>query len=314
MEIMCLIGHYRLRLRVNILGIISYILIFCACSGFHGSGNNDSESTDSLTLHSDSLESIEKYIALSSASDAIEWMKESGEWNKYSAGILPQMAEDEVSYVEKLINSDKPTFIIVDKATMKIYLYDKFGREIKNYGMACSRYYGTKHKWKDNRTPEGFFSVEGIYDSTDWLYTDDDGNTSQVKGQFGPRFIRLNIPITRSIGIHGTCSPWSIGGRRSHGCIRLTNENILDLVERVEKGAPVIVSPGPYDMFVNQKEGYRIPSVSPVRGTPRAKAASYSPAKGLSSQEKTLNVEKSDSISQNTNDVEEVSAEPSGSE
>ena len=68
--------------------------------------------------------------------------------------------------------------------------------------MACAKNYGTKHKKADSRTPEGFFEVEGIYNSTDWLYTDDDGVTSKKKGQFGPRFIRLKIPVTSQIGIH----------------------------------------------------------------------------------------------------------------
>ena len=41
--------------------------------------------------------------------------------------------------------------------------------------------FGTKHEKGDSRTPEGLFSVEGIYDSTDWLFTDDDGVTSKKK-------------------------------------------------------------------------------------------------------------------------------------
>ena len=40
---------------------------------------------------------------------------------------------------------------------------------------------------------------------------------SKKKGQFGPRFIRLKIPGTTQIGIHGTCAPWSIGHRVRHG-------------------------------------------------------------------------------------------------
>lgn len=86
------------------------------------------------------------------------------------------------------------------------------------------------------------------------MFTDDNGVTSKVKGQFGPRFIRLKIPTTSQIGIHGTCAPWSIGNRCSHGCIRITNENILELVEFVEVGMPIIVNPGRKDILVNMRD------------------------------------------------------------
>lgn len=187
---------------------------------------------------------------------------------RYNAGILPRMLDEVPEYAIKLLNSTHDGFIIVDKYTMRVILYDKYGCVRKEYKMACSKNYGTKHKRRDNRTPEGFFSIEGIYDSTDWLFTDDDGITSQVKGQFGPRFLRLKVPVTSQIGIHGTCAPWSLGGRRSHGCIRISNENILELAELVAPGMPVIVSPGRRDMAVNEEEGYDIPAVSTGKTRP----------------------------------------------
>lgn len=190
---------------------------------------------------------------------------------KYNAGILPRMLAEVPDYAIRLLNDTcSRGFIIVDKFTMRVLLYDVYGRVQKDYKMACSKNYGTKHKKADNRTPEGFFSIEGIYDSTEWLFTDDDGVQSPVKGQFGPKFLRLKIPVTSQIGIHGTCAPWSLGGRRSHGCIRIANENILELAELVVPGMPVIVSPGRRDMAVNEEEGYDIPAVSTgkVRPTP----------------------------------------------
>jgi lipoprotein-anchoring transpeptidase ErfK/SrfK len=41
--------------------------------------------------------------------------------------------------------------------------------------------------------------------------------------------------------IHGTTQPWSIGGAVSSGCIRMMNEEVIDLFNRVEIGATVIV-------------------------------------------------------------------------
>jgi len=41
--------------------------------------------------------------------------------------------------------------------------------------------------------------------------------------------------------IHGTNEPWTIGHNVSSGCIRLTNDDVADLYDRVPVGAKVIV-------------------------------------------------------------------------
>ena len=41
--------------------------------------------------------------------------------------------------------------------------------------------------------------------------------------------------------IHGTNEPWTIGTNASSGCIRLTNEDIVDLYNRTPIGAKVVV-------------------------------------------------------------------------
>ncbi len=41
--------------------------------------------------------------------------------------------------------------------------------------------------------------------------------------------------------IHGTTEPWSIGLDISSGCIRMNNDDVIDLYSRVEVGAKVIV-------------------------------------------------------------------------
>ena len=43
--------------------------------------------------------------------------------------------------------------------------------------------------------------------------------------------------------IHGTNDPTTIGKQVSSGCIRLTNDDVTDLYERVQIGANVIVLP-----------------------------------------------------------------------
>lgn len=41
--------------------------------------------------------------------------------------------------------------------------------------------------------------------------------------------------------IHGTSEPWTIGTEASSGCIRMFNEDVIDLYDRVAVGAAVIV-------------------------------------------------------------------------
>jgi hypothetical protein len=43
--------------------------------------------------------------------------------------------------------------------------------------------------------------------------------------------------------IHGTNAPDTIGKRVSSGCIRLTNEDVSDLFDRVSIGTKVVVLP-----------------------------------------------------------------------
>lgn len=54
----------------------------------------------------------------------------------------------------------------------------------------------------------------------------------------GARALYLGSTLYR---IHGTNSPWTIGGTVSSGCIRLTNNDVSDLYQRVSLGAKVVV-------------------------------------------------------------------------
>jgi lipoprotein-anchoring transpeptidase ErfK/SrfK len=51
--------------------------------------------------------------------------------------------------------------------------------------------------------------------------------------------------------IHGTVEPWTIGRSVSSGCIRMINQDVIDLYQRTSVGAEVVVlssrtaEPGP---------------------------------------------------------------------
>ncbi len=263
----------RLLLNACIIVLIT-LCVSCIEKSKYNEGEETSDSVTVVTPEADDFDSAkaeeakpaedelpERYVAYSS-NEAIELMNSLPDAELYRQGILPKMSQECLKYAMRLLNEAHNGFLIVDKDAMKVVLYDRYGREQLRYGIACGKGYGTKHGKGDSRTPEGFFSVQGIYDSTDWLFRDDNGKVSKVKGQFGPRFIRLSIPGTSQIGIHGTCAPWSIGARCSHGCIRVKNENIMELVQHVTPGMPVIVSPSRKDERVNIREGYDIPWVS----------------------------------------------------
>lgn len=237
-----------------------------------------------------------------STQEAIDFMKNSGNWDKYSTGILPEMAQQNLDYCGKLLQNPYKRFIVVDKSTMKVILFDHFGNVEKEYGMACAKNFGTKHKKADSRTPEGFFSAGNIYDSSEWLFTDDDGVTHPQKGVYGPKFVRVSNPVTTQIGIHGTSSPGSIGRRASHGCIRLENKNIAELVKYVETGMPIIVNPGAHDRAVNASEGCRIAWIN--TGVAPYKGAQLAPAKTKKEEANTNSVNPSDLNSIDTLPIE----------
>lgn len=54
----------------------------------------------------------------------------------------------------------------------------------------------------------------------------------------GARALYLGSSVYR---IHGTNEPWTIGQNVSSGCIRMMNDDVIDLYERVPVGAPVDV-------------------------------------------------------------------------
>ena len=270
----------------HLVGIFLAILILCSCerkiskSALSGADVDTVaiiDTVDTIIIDTIEVDTLPPRKYFHDSISALKFVKSEEYRDSYKGSIIPQMIKDYFPYAQKLLNNKYQRFIVVDKYSMRVMLFDRMGRLERAYKMACARNYGTKHEKGDERTPEGFFSVENIYDSTDWLFVDDNGKKSDIKGQFGPRFIRLRIPGTSQIGIHGTCSPRSIGWRCSHGCIRITNEQIMELVELVEPGMPVIVNPGRRDTKTNLEEGFDVPWISVAPDTARYRKPKFTP-------------------------------------
>lgn len=130
-----------------------------------------------------------------------------------------------------------PKKIVVDKPHTRLYVMNVFGDTLSRYRVCASLKKGQKEKMDDWRTPEGNFALMGVYNSTDWTYKDTKDKC------YGPFFVSLITPGFWGIGIHGTNAPYSVPGRRSHGCMRMHNEDIVRVRQMVDKDSRVIILP-----------------------------------------------------------------------
>jgi lipoprotein-anchoring transpeptidase ErfK/SrfK len=87
-----------------------------------------------------------------------------------------------------------------------------------------------------------------------------------------PLGIRAMYLGTSAYRIHGTDAPWTIGQAVSHGCIRMTNADVLDLYPRVPVGTRVTVT---WQQFKTQtiSDGSNLPRYTDKDSNPRAAAA-----------------------------------------
>jgi len=134
-----------------------------------------------------------------------------------------------------------PGSIIIRTTERKLYLILPGNRAIQ-YGIGVGRegftWSGTdkitrKAEWPDWRPPREMVEREA-----------ERGNVIPVHMQGGPEYplgARALYIGSTMYRIHGTNQPWSIGLAVSSGCIRLLNEEVIDLFDRVEVGAQVVV-------------------------------------------------------------------------
>lgn len=87
-----------------------------------------------------------------------------------------------------------------------------------------------------------------------------------------PLGIRAMYLGSSAYRIHGTDAPWTIGQAVSHGCIRMTNEDVLDLYPRIPVGTRVTVT---WQQFKTQtiSDGSSLPRYTDKDSNPRAASA-----------------------------------------
>ena len=107
---------------------------------------------------------------------------------------------------------------------------------------------GAGRRW-DFSTPPGRYRVQLKERDPSWFLPDwyfvergepipePDAPERRLEGALGVAALYL----THEIAIHGTDHPELLGDSVSHGCIRMSNENVLRLYDELEVGAPVII-------------------------------------------------------------------------
>ena len=135
--------------------------------------------------------------------------------------------------------SEAPGTIIIDTPNTYLYLVMGGGKAMR-YGIGVGR---------EGFTWAGVKTIERKAEWPDWTPPPEMIQRQPYLPRFvaggpsnplGARAMYLSGSVYR---IHGTNDPSTIGGRVSSGCIRLVNEDVIDLYNRVHVGAKVVVLP-----------------------------------------------------------------------
>lgn len=153
-----------------------------------------------------------------------------------------------LAWLIRMQNIKNSTFILVDKNTMQLSLYNYKGELIQQTKVATGKKYGNKTQKGDMRTPEGVFKITEIENSSAWKHDFKDDSLGEIAGAYGPYFLRLEVPGQKGIGIHGTHDTLSLGSRASEGCIRVKNEELEKLVKKIRLATVVIITPSQNDV------------------------------------------------------------------
>ena len=135
--------------------------------------------------------------------------------------------------------NEAPGTIIIDTPNTFLYLVMPGGKAMR-YGIGVGRegftWSGTKTierkaEWPDWTPPPEMIQRQPYLPR---FVAGGDGNPMGARGMY------LSGSVYR---IHGTNAPESIGTQVSSGCIRLVNEDVIDLYNRVHVGTKVVVLP-----------------------------------------------------------------------
>ncbi|MFS2134734.1 L,D-transpeptidase family protein [Duganella sp. Dugasp56] len=135
----------------------------------------------------------------------------------------------------------KAASILVDAKEGTLTLLDAGGMPFAQFPAST----GSKH----DPLPEGRWQVRGVAVNPEYRYNpklfwDAQAGDSKARLAAGPNnpvgvaWIELS---KEHYGIHGTPEPGKIGKTQSHGCIRLTNWDVMAVVRSISRGAVVLL-------------------------------------------------------------------------
>lgn len=157
---------------------------------------------------------------------------------KAAPQIDPQFLPQDVAYDTK----EKPGTIVIDTNTRHLYFVLGDGRA-RRYGVGVGKpgfeWAGThkitrKREWPDWTPPKEMIERVRLKEGRILPNHMEGGPANPL----GARAMYLGSTLYR---IHGTNQPWTIGQAVSSGCIRMRNEDVMDLYERAQVGGKVIV-------------------------------------------------------------------------
>ena len=142
--------------------------------------------------------------------------------------------------------SPKPSERWLEVVKKERRLYLRQGDQIlKAYRVAIGSGRGVKKSPIDKITPVGVFTIRRIADARNWVFDPKVFNEpgEPQKDVYGKWAISFKNPW--NLAIHGTNAPWSIGKAVTHGCIRLKNPDIEDLIKHVKPGMKLVIREQP---------------------------------------------------------------------
>ncbi len=158
--------------------------------------------------------------------------------------VDPRFLRREVAYYGR----EEPGTVVVDTEARHLYLVREGGRAIR-YGIGVGKEglawsgrarIGRKAAWP-RWTPTAAMIRREPERNARWA----SGMEGGLNNPLGARALYLyNNGVDTMYRLHGTTEPWSIGQSVSSGCIRLFNQDIIDLYNRVPVGSPVVVLRG----------------------------------------------------------------------
>lgn len=162
------------------------------------------------------------------------------------AGIEPD--ELQPAYVRQLVEyktDEPPGTVVVDPHRRFLYLVMEGGKALRygvGVGKAGLEFSGTAHVGRKAEWPHWTPTKNMIAREPQRYGKWAKGMDGGAANPLGPRALYLFKDGKDTLyRIHGTTEPETIGKAVSSGCIRMLNQDVIDLYSRVPKGAKVVV-------------------------------------------------------------------------